>query len=183
MASDVDEHLDGSTMDQLDDAIAAWADKPGGRLLVTAGPQTGKTTKFCYQTVPWLLANEPDLRIVVATYSHTWAQHLGMGIRYACGEAGVNVGPRAVRTVGVCGPTPSGSQVDVLIVDDPFRNSEQAQSQVQRDKVWAWWQHEALTRLMPDARVLVASRQWHDDDLAGRLLAAEPDRWDHHVIA
>jgi hypothetical protein len=182
MATDVDGHPGGSPMDKLDSQIAAWADKPGGALLVTAGPQSGKTTKFCYQTVPWLLADEPDLRIVVATYSHLWARELRDRIYWHAGRYGVDVQAGMIRAACVTGVMPP-APADVLIVDDPHRNDEQASSQVNRDRVWAWWQSEALCRLVPDARVLVASRRWADDDLAGRLLASEPDRWDHHDIA
>lgn len=181
MASDVDEHLDGSPRDQLDDAIATWADTPGGRLLVTAGPQSGKTTKFCHQMIPWLLADEPELRIVAATYSHLWASALQERIVWHAGRYGVAVRPGAVRVSCVTGVMPRGP-TNVLIVDDPHKSDEDAASQVNRDRVWAWWEREALCRLTPDARVLVASRRWHDDDLAARLLASEAGCWDHRTV-
>lgn len=185
-ATDVDYGAAGraNQLDPLDDTIATWADKPGGRLLVTAGPQTGKTAKFCYQTIPWLLADEPDLRIVVATYSHLWASALQERIVWHAGRHRVALQSRAVQATCAMGAMPP-RPVDVLIVDDPHRSDDDAASQVNRDRVWAWWRSEALCRLTPTARVLVASRRWHDDDLVGRLLASEPlgDAWDVHEVS
>lgn len=58
-----------------------------------------------------------------------------------------------------------------LIIDDPFKNRQDADSQVNRDTVWNWYTSTAYTRLMPGAGVLLIQTRWHDDDLAGRLVA------------
>jgi hypothetical protein len=64
-----------------------------------------------------------------------------------------------------------------LIVDDPFKGSEDAESQTQRDRVWDWWQSVALTRLEPNGSLVVINTRWNPDDLSGRLLEAEGDEW------
>jgi hypothetical protein len=64
-----------------------------------------------------------------------------------------------------------------LIVDDPFKGSEDAESQTQRDRVWDWWQSVALTRLEPNGSLVVINTRWNPDDLSGRLLESEGDEW------
>ncbi|GGS96175.1 phage terminase large subunit family protein [Streptomyces violaceus] len=64
-----------------------------------------------------------------------------------------------------------------LIVDDPFKGSDDAESQTQRDRVWDWWQSVALTRLEPNGSLVVINTRWNPDDLSGRLLETEGDEW------
>lgn len=64
-----------------------------------------------------------------------------------------------------------------LIVDDPFKGSEDAESQTQRNRVWDWWQSVALTRLEPNGSLVVINTRWNPDDLSGRLLETEGDEW------
>ena len=61
-----------------------------------------------------------------------------------------------------------------LLIDDPL-NSEQTDKT--RESVWNWYQTDAITRLKPGGRVVIIMTRWHQDDLAGRLLALEPNRW------
>lgn len=66
----------------------------------------------------------------------------------------------------------TGKGAHVLIVDDPIKNQEEADSVLVRDKLWDWYQSTAYTRLAPGGGVLVIETWWNDDDLAGRLQAA-----------
>lgn len=59
-----------------------------------------------------------------------------------------------------------------LIIDDPIKNQEEADSILVRDKLWDWYQSTAYTRLAPGGGVLVIETWWNDDDLAGRLQQA-----------
>jgi phage terminase large subunit-like protein len=64
----------------------------------------------------------------------------------------------------------------ILSTDDPFKNSEEAYSEVIRNKVWDRYLTTLRTRKMDEnsAEILVMTR-WHDDDLAWRLLKQEKD--------
>lgn len=65
-----------------------------------------------------------------------------------------------------------------LIIDDPFADAAQAGSQYYRDRVWDWWQSVGAPRLAPGAPAILVNTRWHENDLAGRLLAAEDGhRW------
>jgi len=64
----------------------------------------------------------------------------------------------------------TGKGADLLIIDDPVKNAEQASSSTWRERTWDWYQSTAYTRLEPNASVVLVQTRWHGDDLAGRLL-------------
>ena len=66
----------------------------------------------------------------------------------------------------------TGKGAHVLIVDDPIKDQEEADSVLVRDKLWDWYQSTAYTRLAPGGGVLIIQTWWNDDDLAGRLQQA-----------
>lgn len=75
----------------------------------------------------------------------------------------------------------TGRGAHVLLIDDPFKDREEADSELRRQRVWDWYTSTAYTRLMPGGAVVLIQTRWHEDDLAGRLLEAESkggDKWD-----
>ena len=74
-----------------------------------------------------------------------------------------------MTTAGVGGPI-TGRGADLLIIDDPIKNRQEANSQVSRTHLWDWWRSTARTRLEPNGSIIVIMTRWHQDDLVGRLL-------------
>jgi predicted phage terminase large subunit-like protein len=75
----------------------------------------------------------------------------------------------------------TGRGADILLIDDPFKDRKEADSELQRKTVWDWYTSTAYTRLMPGGAIIVINTRWHDDDLTGRLLAEQEtggDKWD-----
>lgn len=71
----------------------------------------------------------------------------------------------------------AGFRADLGLIDDPIGKKEDADSKLFRDKLWNWYLYDFTPRLKPNAlRVLIQTR-WHEDDLAGRLLASEASEW------
>jgi predicted phage terminase large subunit-like protein len=64
----------------------------------------------------------------------------------------------------------TGKGGGLLVVDDPIKNREQAESAAERDHQWDWWESVWLTRREPRAKMLVIMSRWNYDDLVGRLL-------------
>lgn len=59
-----------------------------------------------------------------------------------------------------------------------MKNRQEANSQAYRDRVWDWYTDDLYTRLEPGGAIILIMTRWHEDDLAGRLLAdTEGDRW------
>lgn len=63
----------------------------------------------------------------------------------------------------------TGKGAHILIIDDPLKNMEEADSIDRRDLLDDWYQSTAYTRLAPGGGVLFIETWWNDDDLAGRL--------------
>lgn len=85
------------------------------------------------------------------------------------------------KTVGVGGGL-TGTPVDIAIIDDPVKDATEAYSVTYRERVWNWYNTVLSTRLHNDSKQLFIMTRWHEDDLAGRLLKAEPDEWTVVVI-
>lgn len=82
---------------------------------------------------------------------------------------------------GVGGPI-TGKGGKIVVVDDPVKNREEADSPTIRERVWQWYTSTLRTRLEPGGRMVLVMTRWHEDDLAGRLLGlaasdAAADQW------
>lgn len=72
-----------------------------------------------------------------------------------------------------------------LLLDDVVKDREAAFSQVQREAVWEWYRTVARTRVHPGGAIVLVMTRWHQDDLAGRLLAEAKkggEQWDQLTL-
>ena len=76
------------------------------------------------------------------------------------------------KTIGVGGSL-TGEPVDMLIMDDLYKDAASAWSPVIRQNVADWYDTVASTRLHNDSQQLMVFTRWHMEDLAGRLLEQE----------
>jgi predicted phage terminase large subunit-like protein len=65
----------------------------------------------------------------------------------------------------------AGFRTNLAGVDDPFASREDAESDTIRNKTYAWFKADYLTRLLPKAPLFIVATRWHSDDLCGRLEA------------
>lgn len=82
-----------------------------------------------------------------------------------------------IKTTSVTSPL-TGTPVDILVIDDLFKDMEEAQSETVRQSRWDWWFSVANSRLHNDSQVVFLMTRWHEDDLAGKLLKAQGDEWE-----
>jgi predicted phage terminase large subunit-like protein len=175
-------HID--LIDQLLVRVAAGELK---RLIVTVPVRHGKS-EMCSRFFPaWLLGMRPSYRVVVAGYGAEFAEEWGEKARNLLSEHGprffgvgvskdshakarwkVEVAGGGMFALGVGSPL-TGRGANVLVIDDPFKNSEEADSPVLREKVWNWYWSTARTRLEPGGAIVILMARWHEDDLIGRL--------------
>lgn len=188
-------HLDARNvatpaLDLIDQALVDLLDTPDGRLIISMPPQEGKSQRASRRFPLWALTRNPDLRVAIASYEHNVARRWGRAIRddIVQNENVLRLSVRAdvsaqnewqlsghgggVYTTGVGGAL-TGRAVDLLVIDDPVKDRQQADSRLYRERVWDWWTDVASTRLAPGAPVVLILTRWHHDDLAGRLMAAE----------
>lgn len=72
-------------------------------------------------------------------------------------------------SAGVGGPI-TGQGADLLLIDDPVKNEEEAMSETIRDNIYGWFNSTAYTRLEGGANIVLCLTRWHKQDLAGKLL-------------
>jgi len=159
------------------------------RLVTLMPPQNGKT-KLISETFPsWYLGRNPDKKIIFITYSQERANDIGRSVRNqltdplhasvfpdcrisqdsAASNKFNTIQNGAYFAVGVGGPI-TGRGADLLIIDDPIKGREEAESPTQRRKLKEWYQSVAYTRLASSGAVILIQTRWHQDDLAGWLL-------------
>ncbi len=159
------------------------------RGLVSVPPRHGKTELIAHG-LAWLLSRDPRRTHAYVTYAAQVAYSKSRSIRDYARTLGVPIRPDAealhewrtperggLLATGIGGPL-TGHGVDgVLVVDDPTKNREEAESAVLREKNHGWFTSVAMTRVEPRGSVIVVHTRWHEDDLIGRL-AGEAD-WEY----
>lgn len=162
-------------------------------------PRHGKSELGSINFPAWILGKRPELEIITSSYSADLAQDFGYKTRNLVAsqeykelfntELREDSKSKAkwltkegggYTAVGVGGAI-TGRGADILIIDDPIKNREEAESQTVRDKVWSWYTSTAYTRLEKNGAVILILTRWHKDDLAGRLLKAQEeggDKWE-----
>jgi len=179
----------------LDEALVAAGNHAHPRLIFTMPPQEGKSERVSRAFPLWLLLRNPNLRVGVVSYADRLARRSGRQVRNdiaANPDLGllVQYGSRAANewtldgaaggmiTSGIGGGL-TGRPIDVLIIDDPMKDRADAESETIRENAWDWWTDVGSARLGPNSIVVLIMTRWHEDDLAGRLLADAPDVWRH----
>lgn len=171
----------------LCDALEKIARREIFRLIVTMPPRHGKSELISKKFPAWYLGNYPDDEIILTSYAaelavdfskiaretfREWSHLWGLEISDDTSAAHrwkVKGHRGGLSAAGAGGPI-TGRGARVAIIDDPFKNYEEASSQTYRDKIWDWYRSTLLTRLTPDGAVIIVQTRWHEDDLVGRIL-------------
>lgn len=171
------------------------------RLMITMPPRHGKSMLTSEFFPAWYLGRNPDHYVAMATYAQELADDFGRKVKNQIADEsfgaifpgvaladdsksakrfhidGVDGGYEHALTqrgayyaVGVGGPL-TGRGAHLLLIDDPVKNREDADSEIVRKKTKDWYTSTAYTRLMPGGRVVIIQTRWHEDDLSGWLLA------------
>lgn len=157
-------------LDLMDAALVEAFNTPDGRLIWAMPPQEGKsdrTMKF----IVWALTQNPDLRIINASYAQGLANRNGRTIRNTIlghPELGLQIAPDngaahewqiaghdgGVLAVGR-GAGATGRPCDLLVIDDPIKDRKEADSEIIRQACVDWWTDVLSTRLAPGATVIL----------------------------
>lgn len=170
------------------------------RLILQVPPRYGKSELASILFPAWYLGKHPEKEIIVSSYSAELAQDFGYKTRNLVNTKEYQVifntklrddsqskakwltqEGGGYTAVGVGGAI-TGRGANILLIDDPIKNREEAESLTIREKIWGWYTSTAYTRLEKDAAVILIMTRWHMDDLAGRLLQAEKDGGEHWEV-
>lgn len=171
----------------LDQITAGLVD----RAMFFLPPRHGKSELVTVRYPVWRLERDPSLRVIIGAYNQVLANKFSRKARriaetrlpLASDRTAVEDWETAagggVRAVGV-GSGVTGQGGHLIIIDDPVKSREEANSPTYRDKVMDWFTDDLYTRQEPGCAILLIMTRWHEDDLGGRLLeemAGGGDRW------
>jgi predicted phage terminase large subunit-like protein len=165
-------------------------------LLVEMPPGSGKSSYTSVVYPAWYLGRNPTHSLIACSHTEELTVRFGRrarnlyagqahkqifatGVSKDSGAAGRwdTVAGGEYYAVGFNGSV-TGRRADILLIDDPVKGREEADSQRIRDKTWDIYINDLLTRLKPEGRQILVTTRWHEDDLAGRILEMEGGRWD-----
>ena len=191
---------------RLDYFLEDVQERRSPRLMIAMPPRHGKSELASRMFPAYALGRNPDMSIIATSYSADLAGRMNRDVqRIMDGEEYRAVFPAvrlpgkgslrsrtseffelenssgAYRSAGVGGGI-TGMGGDILIIDDVLKDRAAADSPTIRQSVWDWYTSTLYTRLAPGGGIIVINTRWHQDDLCGRLLAAEAaesgDNWD-----
>lgn len=169
------------------------------RLMLFVPPRHGKSELSSIIFPAWYIGKHPEHEVIVASYSAELAEDFGYKTRAMVNDAEYKeIFNARLRqdsksrakwltmegggyTASGVGGAITGRGANLLIIDDPVKNREDAESEVIRDKTYSWYTSTAYTRLEKDGKVILIMTRWHMDDLAGRLLKDQEeggDKWE-----
>ncbi len=162
------------------------------RLMVFMPPGSAKSTYASVTFPTWYMGRNPNKNIITTSYGSALAKKFGRKCRTITSseryanlfDAKLLTDNRAVDdwaltngSTFMCGGILSGitgNRADGLVVDDPVKGREDAESATIRDKTWEAYLNDLRTRLKPNGWIAIIQTRWHEDDLSGRIL---PDHW------
>ena len=158
-------------------------------LIIHTPPQHGKSLTISESLVSWYLGKNPKKNVIMASYDSEFAEkfcrrnkekikavggklfNISIGGIDRATEFELSSGGRFIARGIMSGIT--GNAADLIIIDDPIKNRQEADSLTYRDRLWEEWQNSLKSRLAAGGKVIVIMTPWHEDDFAGRLIKAE----------
>ena len=150
-------------------------------------PGSAKSTYATLLFPAWWIAQHPRTSVLTTCNTAALAERFGRGVRSLLTDhallldialqPGARAADRFITSSGTdyygtgVQSTIMGRRADLVLIDDPIRSSLEAGTRAARDKLWDWYCSELVTRLKPNARIVLVMTRWHQDDLAGRLLS------------
>lgn len=160
------------------------------RLAIFMPPRHSKSQTVTETFPSWYIGNDPNRRVIQVSYGDDLACDFGLKNRQKLEEWGklfgveLDVDKQAKADWGIKGKQGymrssgimsgvTGKGASLIIIDDPVKNAEEAESEGIRTRVWNEYKGTLLTRLTPDGAIILIMTRWHEDDLAGRILKEE----------
>lgn len=176
--------------------LQAIADGEEKHIIVELPPRSSKSYTITETFPSYFLGRNPNKKVIATAYSEGLARKFGRLNRNKLIEFGVSIFGMDLSqdnstatnwsikdynggmvATGIGGSI-TGEGADLMIIDDPIKNNEEAQSQTIRDKIWNEWETTLSTRIHKGGSVIVVMTRWHEDDIVGRLLDRSPYDWE-----
>ena len=157
-------------------------------------PQHGKSTASSRSAPAWFLGHDPLKDVAVISATESLATEFGRDVRNTVsGRECRNVFPDLMLapdsqaagrwhtkqggsflSLGIGGQFFGRGTTDAII-DDPFASWEEAQRDLERERVWDWYTGTLYNRVRPGGAIVLIQHRTHEADLVGRLLERQKD--------
>lgn len=174
------------------EAAQRCIEKPYGRLMLFMPPGSAKSSYGSVVVPSWCMGQKPGFKVIGVSYGSDMAKKFGRrtrsiikqskyracfgtslsGDQAAADEWALDNGSEYMSGGILSGIT--GNRADLVVIDDPIKGRQDADSEVIRQRTWDEYQESVLTRLKPSGSVIIIQTRWHEDDLSGRIL---PDNY------
>lgn len=163
------------------------------RLMVFMPPGSAKSTYASVVFPVWFMGRQKRRNVIVATYASDLARKIGRRARSILKQPvfqdvfGCSLSPDSSAADewaltnenefmggGILSGI-TGNRADLIIIDDPIKGRQDADSETIRDRTKAEFQDSIKTRLKPGGRIVLIQTRWHEDDLAGSILPSDYD--------
>lgn len=171
------------------------------RLILSVPPRHGKSTLGSLYFPAWHIGHNPKHEVIITSHTATLAERFSKRCREVMlspvyrpvfPDAKLHPDIRSVQNwqttkgggllaAGVGGAI-LGSGAHLLVIDDPVKNAEEAQSESVQEAIYDWFFSTAYTRLAPGGGVLVIMQRWADNDLSGVLLEKMKEGGDRYEL-
>lgn len=158
-------------------------------LVLSTPPQHGKSMTVTETLPSWYEGKYPDRRCIVACYNDDFAGKFGRRNKMKLEEYGqfifnISLSKSSDRDIEIAEHNGSiitrgimsgitGNSGDLIIIDDPVKNRQEADSVTYRERLWEEWQNSIKTRTQAGTKIIIIQTRWHEDDLAGRVIRNE----------
>jgi predicted phage terminase large subunit-like protein len=166
------------------------------RMALAVPPQHGKSQLASRMFPAWYAGLFPHRDIIFGTYNQDFAEEFGAEVReimtspeYAMvfPEAKFKSGSKAKDYMKLTaggrlsfigrGSSGTGKSADLVVIDDPLKNADEAESVATRKQLHEWYSKVIYSRVRVTTAVIVIQTRWHEDDLIGRLCDTDhPER-------
>lgn len=177
--------------DKIQEFVERKSNLPYEIMVLSMPPQHGKSMTITETLPSWYLGKNPSNRVIEISYSEDFAQLFGrrnkqkielfgedlFGVKLARTpntntEFELNSTQGGMISRGVLSGV-TGRPCNLMIIDDPIKNRQEADSETFRKKLINEWLNSFKTRLAVDAKVIIIQTRWHEEDLAGYIIKNE----------
>lgn len=175
--------------DKVQTFIETVTGNPYDILVLSTPPQHGKSMTVTETFPSWYVGKHPDRRCIVACYNDDFAGKFGRRNKIKIDEYGkfifnISLSKSSDRDIEIAEHSGgiitrgimsgiTGNSGDLIIIDDPVKNRQEADSVTYRERLWEEWQNSIKTRTQAGTKIIIIQTRWHEDDLAGRVIREE----------
>lgn len=159
-------------------------------LILESPPQHGKSMTVTEALPSWYLGKHPEARVIEVSYNDDTGERFLRKNKEKVKKVGKNLFDIVIGRIdradhfeltsggsmlsrGIMSGI-TGNPADLMIIDDPIKSRQEADSEATRNRIWGEWLNSMKSRLSAGAKVILIMTPWHEDDMAARMIRTEP---------